>query len=312
MFVPLSRLQDELDLGDRVNTLLVATLPEGRAGTPAAAGGLIELEQLVRSEATLEDIGLTVKALDARRTIIVGSNAGLLDDAQAAVVQEELSGCQPVFTYLANTLRRGDREIPYSLVTATDLRAIAPAVPPRATAEGPPFPIALNEWAARELQAAVGDPITMEYYVWEEPGQLATRTSEFRVAAVVPIDAGDRDLAPAYPGISDSPSLADWDPPFPIDLRRIRPADEAYWNEYRTTPKAFVPLEVGQRSVAVTIRRAHVNTDDAARGRARRGASGSPGSGRAASARPHRSAGGRRPGCKRCPRRRAVGVAGRH
>ena len=159
--------------------------------------------------------------------------------------RRELAG-QPVFTYLANTLRRGDREIPYSLVTATDLRAIAPAVPPRATAEGPPFPIALNQWAARELQAAVGDPITMEYYVWEEPGQLATRTSEFRVAAVVPIDAGDRDLAPVYPGISDSPSLADWDPPFPIDLRRIRPADEAYWNEYRTTPKAFVPLEVGQ------------------------------------------------------------------
>ena len=59
--------------------------------------------------------------------------------------------------------------------------------------------------------------------------------------------AGDRDLAPTYPGITDSAALVDWDPPFPIDLRRIRPADEAYWEQYRTTPKAFVPLEVGQR-----------------------------------------------------------------
>ena len=132
MFVPLSRLQEELELGDRVNTLLVSTLPERPAGAPAAPGGLVALEQLVRSEASLEDIGLTVKTLDERRAIVVGSNAGLLDDAQAAAVQEALTDTgipgQPVFTYLANTLRRGDREIPYSLVTAIDLRAIAPAV----------------------------------------------------------------------------------------------------------------------------------------------------------------------------------------
>jgi len=50
-----------------------------------------------------------------------------------------------------------------------------------------------------------------------------------------------------YPGISDSPTLGDWDPPFPIDLRRIRPVDEAYWQQYRTTPKAFIPLETGQQ-----------------------------------------------------------------
>ena len=37
-----------------------------------------------------------------------------------------------------------------------------------------------------------------------------------------------------------------WDPPFPLDLRRIRPADEAYWDRYRATPKAFVTLAGGQ------------------------------------------------------------------
>ncbi|HVH29710.1 MAG TPA: FtsX-like permease family protein [Vicinamibacterales bacterium] len=254
LFVPLSRLQNELDLGGRVNALLVSTLPAGAAnapGEPVGPGGIIALEQLVRAEATLGDVGLTVRSLDARGAIVIGSNAGLLDDALAAAVQETLvqasSGIrvQPVFTYLANSLRSGARAIPYSLVTATDLGVIAPALasPPDATTA----PIVLNEWAATELRASVGDAITMEYYVWEEPGLLANRTAEFSVAAVVPIEAGDRDLAPAYPGISDSPSLADWDPPFPIDLRRIRPVDETYWNAYRTTPKAFVPLEVGQR-----------------------------------------------------------------
>ena len=69
------------------------------------------------------------------------------------------------------------------------------------------------------------------------------------MAAVVPIEgaAADRNLAPVYPGITDSETLADWDPPFPIDLRRVRRVDEDYWKRYRTTPKAFIPLEVGQR-----------------------------------------------------------------
>ena len=34
---------------------------------------------------------------------------------------------QPVFTYLVNAMRTGDREVPYSLVTATDLQTIVPA-----------------------------------------------------------------------------------------------------------------------------------------------------------------------------------------
>jgi ABC-type lipoprotein release transport system permease subunit len=144
---------------------------------------------------------------------------------------------QPVFTYLANSLRSGGRETPYSLVTAMNLPAISFAGPQ---------PIVLNDWAARDLQIDIGNPVTMEYYVWEEPGRLATRTAEFRVAGVVPVNAGDRDLAPVYPGITDSPELADWDPPFPIDLRKVRPVDEEYWKDYRTTPKAYIPLTVGQ------------------------------------------------------------------
>ena len=57
----------------------------------------------------------------------------------------------------------------------------------------------------------------------------------------------DRDLRPDYPGITNATTLADWDPPFPIDLKLVRPVDEEYWREYRTAPKAFIPLEVGQR-----------------------------------------------------------------
>ncbi len=58
---------------------------------------------------------------------------------------------------------------------------------------------------------------------------------------------GDRTLTPDYPGITDAPDLGAWDPPFPVDLSKVRPQDEAYWDQWRGAPKAFVPLDTGQR-----------------------------------------------------------------
>jgi putative ABC transport system permease protein len=254
VFVPLSQLQDELDVGSRVNTILVSANNDDGGSD----GALAMLERLVRQEAALADLGLDVRMLADRGVVSVGAEAGLLDDARAAavVLAAEDLGLQgtPVLTYLANSLSHADREIPYSLVTAIDLDSIATGLAPgaspagaRSVGPGAAPPIVLNEWAAAELRAGPGDVVTMEYYLWEEPGQLVTRTAEFHVAGVVPVEAGDRDLVPSYPGISDALSLVDWDPPFPVDLSRIRPADEAYWDNYRTTPKAFIPLDEGQR-----------------------------------------------------------------
>ncbi len=56
----------------------------------------------------------------------------------------------------------------------------------------------------------------------------------------------DRTLTPEFPGIADADRIAEWDPPFPVDLTLVRPADEAYWEQWRATPKAFVPLAAGQ------------------------------------------------------------------
>jgi putative ABC transport system permease protein len=231
VFVPLAVLQEEIDRSNRVNALLLSARPN------AATDAGDVLARLVRDEAQLEDVGLTLRAL-ASGGFAVESDAGLLTDAQAAAAAAALAGAgaesTPVFTYLANAFRLGDREIPYSLVSALD-RAT--------TGDG----IVLTGWAADELGARPGDLLTMEYYAWEEPGQLVTRSTELRVDRIVPTEFGDRDLAPVLPGISNSPTLSDWDPPFPIDLRRVRPVDEEYWERHRTTPKAYVSLATGQR-----------------------------------------------------------------
>jgi len=228
VFVPLPRLQQELDRAGQVNTALFATPPQG------------VWEQGV----TLEDLNLRLRPL-AGGVVSVEHAGALLNDAVAAAVQDAAAetglATHPVFTYVVNTIRRGRREVPYSLAAALDLEWLG-------TAAEPGDAIVLNDWTARELGARPGDEIELEFYVWDASGGLATRHASFPLADVVPIRglAADRDLTPEYKGLTDARALRDWDPPFPIDLSRIRPQDEAYWERYRTTPKAFLPLALAQ------------------------------------------------------------------
>jgi len=240
VFVPLRRLQRNLEQDERVNTVLVSA--EG--GTAEALSGAL------KESFTLADVGLKVRAVAKRHGLSLESGSTLLGDALAGQARAAAGrlGMPSSFilTYLANTIRSGAREVPYSLVTAVDENLSVGLDADRA---GSLPPIALNDWTARELGAKVGDEVSLDYYLWQEGGGLKTETARFRVTSVVGLDgvAGDPDLAPEYPGITASMSLSDWDPPFPMDLERVRPSDEAYWDRYRTTPKAFIPLAAGRK-----------------------------------------------------------------
>ena len=52
--------------------------------------------------------------------------------------------------------------------------------------------------------------------------------------------AADRAWMPAFPGITNTASPRDWEAGLPLDLKRIRPQDDRYWEEHRGTPKAFL------------------------------------------------------------------------
>jgi ABC-type lipoprotein release transport system permease subunit len=126
-----------------------------------------------------------------------------------------------------------------------DSEDAAAATPPQPS-EGPVW---LNQWAAADLDARAGDTVQLEYFVWTDEGGLETRQTTLTLQGVLPMMriGGDRTLTPDYPGITDAPDLGAWDPPVPVDLSLVRPADEAYWDQWRAAPKAFVPLELGQR-----------------------------------------------------------------
>jgi ABC-type lipoprotein release transport system permease subunit len=247
-FVPLARVERDLALDGRANTLLVASSGRAPVGTLAVRNALDET-------LTADDLGLTFTSLDDASTLVVESRSGLIAEPLVPAItrlgEARRLRVTPVLSWLATRLTVGDRSVPYSLITAigSDAGGDEPLANRLAAVESGPPALVLNEWAARDLGASAGDRIDVEFYRWTDEGRLVTDQATFTVSGVVPIAglAADRRLAPDYPGISDTNSLSDWDPPFPIDLRLVRPVDEDYWARYRATPKAFITLESGQR-----------------------------------------------------------------
>jgi ABC-type lipoprotein release transport system permease subunit len=244
-FVPLRTLQRALGLDGRANVVLAAA----KVGSAPAA----ELPKALRAAITLEDLGLRLRVLPAAGALQLETTSALVDDALAdaatGVAQGQGLAVSEVLVYLANALRVGDRVVPYSLVAALDDAALRKVGEGGVTGRDDVPPIVLNDWTASSLRATPGARVALDYFVWHEEGRLTTESATFDLTAVTEMAglAADRDLSPEYPGITESQHLADWDPPFPIDLDRIRPEDEAYWDRHRATPKAFVPLAVGQR-----------------------------------------------------------------
>ncbi len=264
VFVALKRLQRETGQTGKVNTLLLARKSDDSKTADDNARPVEQAAQLLRAAFTLEDLGFRVRSLEAQQALSLESESALVGDelTEAARRVAHDMNLRPVgvFSYLANTIRTSTRETPYSLVSAIEQTSFDELMQgaqgvgneqsysnePRAQSAA--TPILLNEWAAADLGAHIGDTVSLDYYLWREEGRLTTETAAFRLAGIVPMQglAADRQLTPDYPGISNTESLSDWDPPFPVNLERVRPQDEDYWRRYRTTPKAFIPLTRGQ------------------------------------------------------------------
>ena len=202
--------------------------------------------------ATLDDLGLSMRVNADHLSI---ESAGFLLKPHVADVVLGLADRlrmprMEILTHLANTIRVGDRALPYSTIAAMDANLgslrLSDGRPAQAPGEGEAL---LNAWAAADLHARTGDAVDVAYF---EPGPgeaLNVRHATFRVAGVVAMEGlgADSLLTPAFPGLHDADDMRAWDPPFPVDLKRIRPADEAYWDAYRAAPKAIVSPATGQR-----------------------------------------------------------------
>ncbi|HEY6324580.1 MAG TPA: FtsX-like permease family protein, partial [Thermoanaerobaculia bacterium] len=179
----------------------------------------------------------------------------------AAAAAEMGVAARPVLTYLALGLAAHGREVPYSMVTALGPRP-APRAGPEAgqprLVNGAVAPalagddILLDSWAAEDLAVRPGDTVEMSWFLpdsGDAGAPLRTGGAAFRVRGIVALAGlgADRSLTPSFPGIDQARDMASWSPPFPVDLHRVRPRDEAYWHRFGPAPKAFVALDAARR-----------------------------------------------------------------
>jgi putative ABC transport system permease protein len=238
-YVPLATLQALLQEPGKANAIFRPTPPRSLPWHPALA-----------------DYGIHL-ASSPRGYIQVTTEQMIFPPAVEQALVKQLGGLdvQPAFTYLANGIACGEREIPYSTITAIDFQE-APPIGPFVSIDGSPISklsdgqIALNTWAAERLKARVGDSIRVTFFEPESSfGLLKERSADLKLAAVVKLQgaAADKGLTPTVRGLTDKATIEDWDLPFEIQRNRIKPDDDKYWTRYAATPKAFVSLATGRQ-----------------------------------------------------------------
>ena len=286
IFVPVELLQDSLSRkalkhkpdSEQVNVTFLSRTDRGD----------IEFSKVLQSVShSLSDEGLSLNRVtqtfgegDAAETVFdywsLSSEQLVLQPPVVQAIQQTFPDAKPVFTYLANDIRKADAEsgIPFSMVAGIDVDDDFPLLDVAGNRIVQPGDgeIVLNQWSAKNLGVAVGDRMVIAWFDPETThGKQTEQEAEFVVSAIAAltepyeaIDVGrrgkvmpakfdtaptlsnDPNLTPEVPGVTDAESIDDWDLPFET-AGKLRPADDEYWDNYRTTPKAFVSLETGQK-----------------------------------------------------------------
>lgn len=239
VFAPLALAQRLVDTPGEINTVVIA---------PSEASAPIEVApRLADYGLTLDEVRPGMWQLESRELV--------LPDAVVAAAERAWNGLPltAAATYLANTLRVGDRSIPYSTVTGLGALPFPVVDADRSLNDNQ---IVLNRWAADDLGAEIGDELTLTYYEPESTHGVLREAAPvtLRVAGVAemqdadggPSTAADRRWTPRLEGVTDARTISDWDLPFEL-VEPIRQTDEAYWDEHGTTPKAFVSFALAER-----------------------------------------------------------------
>ena len=253
-YISLPILQKELGQTDKVNVLFTSD------ADPISPDAL---------ELSLDALGLKINIhenhfdLQSQQYLL----EPVLSETAITVANENDIPTFPTLTYLANTISiitpsrdkstSNAQNLPYSTILAlpvekgefAELLSKDATEDEQTTVDIEQPIIYLNKWAADDLGAKIGDKINITYSGVTTEEEYVTQAAQFLLKGIVPIEgiAADTNLIPKFPGIHDTATLSEWDPTFPFDYSLVREKDEAYWDEYRATPKAFIALEIGKQ-----------------------------------------------------------------
>ena len=234
VFLSHDLLAKKMELEDRANLLLLGEKQNKKIS-------LEEANSALKENWELSDAGIELRALTHMGAFELRSRRVFIEKQVADAALSIDASAQGILTYFVNEFRMDNRSTPYSFVSAPG-ESLVPA-------DMRDDEIIVNEWLAEDLDAGAGDLIELLYYV-PGPGRiLDERSAVLRIRSIVPVGGSmlERELMPEFPGLSDVENCRDWDPSIPIDISKIRPKDEQYWNSYRGTPKAFVTLGAAQK-----------------------------------------------------------------
>ncbi|MDR2117523.1 MAG: FtsX-like permease family protein, partial [Planctomycetaceae bacterium] len=251
LIVPLFWLQQKLDVGEKINAVFFLTQNSETVSTE-------EQRKLLETlfKPSLDDLGIATEIKNER--YYIKSTRMLFTKPQSDAIQKVLPDAKPGLLYLATSIRatKNNRETPYSTVYATNIDAVNnykinnDKVNYKTNIDTNNIKddeIILNRWTADDLDVKVGDEIELTWF--EADDVNVTKSQKFKLAAILSMDGlgADSHLVPEIQGFTDEAAIADWDPPFPFDAKKIRKKDDDYWDKYRAAPKAFLPLKTARK-----------------------------------------------------------------
>ncbi len=221
VFLSLGFLNGLMEVEGTANYLLVSA--GGKADDAA-------IEQALDQVWSLSDLNLNLRFNGLQQAWELTSGRVFIDRPVQEALQASPLPKEFVLTYFVNALSFQERETPYSFMSSLPAEVLAPGE------------MILNEWLAEDLGAGPGDTVAMRFFVMGPLRELDERSARFAVKGIAPLAGpwADESLMPHLPGLSDAGNCRDWETGVPISLDKIRPKDEAYWNAYKGTPKAYI------------------------------------------------------------------------
>jgi len=241
-FLPLKLLQDRVGQAGRANLLLTQSGPAKEIGVSAEDQTALLRERVVTG-LQLTDAGLELRDVPTGG-VELRTPRVFLDPPVVQVAPPAADGRRlEALTYFVNELRAGEKATPYSMVTAVDT-ASSGFLPAELTDNE----IVISQWLADDLGVGAGGEVTIKYYVMGDRRRLEEKERKFTVLAVLPMTEPQLNTSwmPDFPGLADKANCRDWKPGFDFDSTKMRDKDQAYWEKFRGTPKAFVNLKIGQ------------------------------------------------------------------
>ena len=225
VFVNIEWLAKQLGLSDKANVILLAGNTKEN-----------DIEALLKNNWTTDDLNLKIREnKELSYSEIISERVFVGEETEKACLQD-IPEAEPVFSYFVNRFARHEKETPYSFVSSLSegLRGNE---------------MAISEWLANDLNAQPGDTIRLHYFEVGPLRRLVERDTSFVVSRIVPLEGEWADVyrMPEIPGLSDAGHCRDWEAGVPIDLNKVRATDEAYWNRYKGTPKAYIAHETARK-----------------------------------------------------------------